>query len=44
LARFAKLKFPELSAVVVALAAPVRLTAEPLPPDAGEIVPESENF
>ena len=37
MAKLAKLKFPELSAVVAALAAPLSVTVAPLPP---VIVPE----
>jgi len=35
-----KLKFPELSAFVVAWAAPLRVTEAPLPIEAGLMVPE----
>ena len=38
-----KVKFPELSAVVVALAAPLSVTVAPLPPVTGLIVPEMLN-
>jgi hypothetical protein len=38
-----KLYAPELSAVVVALAAPLSVTVAPLPPAAGLIVPEMLN-
>jgi hypothetical protein len=36
-----KVKFPEELAVVVAFAAPVRVTVAPLPPAVGLIVPET---
>jgi hypothetical protein len=40
LAKPVKVKFPELLAVVVALAAPLSVTVAPPPPAAGLIVPE----
>jgi len=40
LAKPLKVKFPELSAVVVAFAVPLSVTVAPLPPAAGLIVPE----
>src|SRR5579863_6845210 len=38
--KFAKLKFPDASAVVVAVACPLNVTVAPLPPAAGLMVPE----
>lgn len=40
LAKPLNVKFPKLSAVVVALAEPLSVTVVPLPPAAGLIVPE----